>query len=217
MKFLTLASVLAASTLFSACSSKDTPKHAKATSYSLMDTNGNGKTDAVDFNSNQKADLRFGFECATPFIDLGDADIIPNGFDLDCDGHIDMSWCAEPLVDADEDGVPEALDFDCDGDADVDLDLPATCLPELVDPSDDDVPEGIDLDCDGDVDADLDICLPTLIDSNNDQLPEGMDTDCDGEADVSFSCNPLIDTNDDDVSEGIDYDCDGDVDFDAQP
>lgn len=210
-----LSAFFASTALLAACGEvKDSPAHTKAPSYSLLDTNGNGKADAVDLNANRRPDLRLGFECAAPFIDL-DRDATPDGVDLDCDGHVDVSWCAEPLIDRDGDDVPEAIDFDCDGDADIDLDLPEVCVPQLVDRNDDDLPEGIDTNCDGTSDVVLDLCLPALLERNG--LPAGLDTNCDGDIDVPLACNPIVDTDDDGTPEGLDYDCDGDVDFDPHP
>ncbi|MEZ4361468.1 MAG: hypothetical protein R3B48_14875 [Kofleriaceae bacterium] len=217
MKFKTFAALLSATLLAPACSGDQAPKHSAATSYALMDTNHNGVADAIDLNSNNVADLRFGVECARPLIQRAGS-LVPMGLDLDCDGALDTAWCAEPLVDSDDDGVPDALDLDCDGDIDVDLDLPEICVPELLDRNNDDLPDALDTDCDGAADIDLSFCVPHLIDANDDHLPDGLDTDCDGEADVSFptlpaACDPLVDGDGDGHPDGLDLDCDGTVEY----
>src|SRR5688572_9900455 len=86
----------------------------------LMDTDGDGVPDAVDFDDDGTPELRIDPGCRSPLLDT-DGDGIPDALDTDCDGAPDIRVCASPLVDADGDGLPEGVDLDCDGAVDIPL------------------------------------------------------------------------------------------------
>jgi hypothetical protein len=67
-----------------------------------VDTNGDGKPDAVDTDGDGKSDFKIP-SCTT--CQTGTAPV-----------------CDDPLVDVDGDGVPDGLDLDCDGNIDIPFD-----------------------------------------------------------------------------------------------
>ena len=190
--------------------------------YNLLDTNHNGKMDAVDLTGDFKPDFRWGSECNHPFIDAN-KDGTPEGLDSNCDGIADAAWPAHPVLDTDGDGIGDALDLDGNGQPDFKI-TPNNgsgsgsnvCIPDVLTDANG-IPTGIDLDCDGMADINLMICVPKAIDDNGDGIPDGLDTDCDGMIDVPFqtmTCVPkLLDTDGDGKPDAVDIDCDGKADF----
>src|SRR5580765_3643096 len=107
-------------TLIAGCTSESTVTSTSTADLKLIDTNGDGKPDAIDLDQDGVADLKFGAACANPIIDVNH-DGIPDGIDFDCDGTADISLpsppCTPALIDSDGDGNPDGIDLDCDGKA----------------------------------------------------------------------------------------------------